>query len=100
MLINPFTKLKHNIFESEEVAEGWKKGIVLTNFFGINIPGYGVIKNQAKLQVLKAAKVSGALNEIIWKNKYFDEEVKVRIYKSVLRPVLTYAAKKRAKARK
>jgi hypothetical protein len=36
--------------------------------------------------------ISGCLNDTIWRNKYLRQETKVRIYKSVIRPDLTYAA--------
>ena len=39
--------------------------------------------------------ISGCLNETIWSNKYLRNEAKVRIYKSIVRPVLTYAAETR-----
>ena len=42
-----------------------------------------------------ASRISGCLNETIWSNKYLRNEAKVRIYKSVVRPILTYAAETR-----
>ena len=35
------------------------------------------------------------LNETIWSNKYLRNEAKVRIYKSIVHPILTYAAETR-----
>lgn len=39
-------------------------------------------------QVIIAAKVSGALKGIIWKNMYFKTEMKTRVFKSVVKPIL------------
>ena len=46
-------------------------------------------------QAIKASRISGCLNETICSNKYLRNEAKVRIYKSVIRPILTYAAETR-----
>jgi len=52
----------------------------------------GASQSEVKYQAYKAAKLSGCLNDTIWRNKYLRQETKVRIYKSVIRPDLTYAA--------
>ena len=44
---------------------------------------------------IKASRISGCLNETIWSIKYLRNEAKVRIYKSIVRPILTYAAETR-----
>jgi hypothetical protein len=43
----------------------------------------------------KATRLSGCLNDTIWRNKYLWHETKLRSYKSVIRPVLTYEAETR-----
>ena len=54
------------------------------------------IKWQSKLLCIFELKyISGCLNETIWSNKYLRNEAKVRIYKSNVRPILTYAAETR-----
>ena len=45
---------------------------------------------------MKAAPISGCLKDITWKNKYLSLESKVKIYKTAVRPILTYAAETRA----
>ncbi|PSN34980.1 hypothetical protein C0J52_23913 [Blattella germanica] len=40
-------------------------------------------------QTVKATRISGFLNDIIWNNKYLPIEPKVRIYKTIVRPILT-----------
>ena len=47
-------------------------------------------------QTQKAAAVSGCLREPIWKNKYMNTQSKVRIYKTCVRPIMTYAIETRA----
>jgi len=56
----------------------------------------GASQSEVKYQAYKAAKLSGCLNDTIWRYKYLRQETKMRIYKSVIRPVLTYAAETRA----
>ena len=49
-----------------------------------------------KSQVVMGARISGCLCSLIWKNKYLSPEGKVRIYKTCVRPVITYGAESRA----
>lgn len=51
------------------------------------MPSYVMISEQVR-QVIKAAKVSGALNGTIWKNKYVNTVMKTLVYKFVVRPIL------------
>ena len=44
------------------------------------------------MQATKAARLSGCLYSTIWFNKYMSTESKVRIYKTNVRSVLTYAS--------
>ena len=68
--------------------DGKAKGEMRTQF----LSGYVVwVRHQA----IKASRISGCLNETIWSNKYLRTETKVRIYKSIVRPTLTYAAETR-----
>ena len=48
------------------------------------------------MQTTKAARISGCLYNLIWLNKYKSTDCKVRIYKTNVRPVLTYASETRA----
>jgi hypothetical protein len=45
---------------------------------------------------MKAARISGCLYNLIWNNKYMSMDCKVRIYKTNVHPVLTYASETRA----
>ena len=55
---------------------------------------------EVKHQAAKPLRISGCLNDTIWNNKHLRKEVKVRIYKSVVRPILTYAAETRPETAK
>lgn len=70
--------------------------ILTFNYLGVTIASYGDLHGEVSQQAQKATRVSGCLNQVIWKNKYLNIETKARIYKSVVRPVLTYAAEARA----
>ena len=52
--------------------------------------------DEVKTQVNKAARVSGCLHHTIWKNKHMSITSKARIYRTAVRPILTYAAETRA----
>jgi hypothetical protein len=45
---------------------------------------------------MKAAPISGCLYYTIWRNKYMSTDCKVRIYKTGVRPLLTYASETKA----
>lgn len=50
-----------------------------------------MIRMQVQQQAVKGARVSDTLNGTICKNKWLNVEVKIRIYKFVVRLILTYA---------
>ncbi|KAJ4427041.1 hypothetical protein ANN_26840 [Periplaneta americana] len=66
------------------------------NYLGAKITSDGCLKEEVRDQVNKAAAVSGYLNSYIWKNKYLRRETKIRIYKTVVRPIMTYAVETRS----
>ncbi|XP_055389323.1 uncharacterized protein LOC129618543 [Condylostylus longicornis] len=58
-------------------------------------------RNKENMQQLnKAARVSGCLSDIIWKNKHMGQVAKIKIYKSCVRPIMTYAAETKAETSK
>jgi hypothetical protein len=65
-------------------------------YFGTEITSNGALQSEVQHQVHKSARISGCLNDAIWPNKYLRLEAKVRIYKSVVRPILTYYVETRA----
>ncbi|XP_056639433.1 uncharacterized protein LOC130446927 [Diorhabda sublineata] len=64
-------------------------------YLGIEITGYGDIEAEVRIQAAKAARASAYLNDIIFRNKYIGIEIKSRIHKAVIRPILTYTAETR-----
>nr|XP_018910888.1 PREDICTED: uncharacterized protein LOC109039726 [Bemisia tabaci] len=58
------------------------------------------LETEVQDQALKAARVAGCLNEMVWRNKYMARESKVRVYKTIVRPVLTFAAETRAETKR
>ena len=65
------------------------------NYLGVQITSSKDLTTEVRHQAIKASRISGCLNETIWSNKYLRTEAKVRIYKSIVRPTLTYAAETR-----
>jgi hypothetical protein len=61
-------------------------------YLGLEVTSNGALQSGIKHQAHKAAKLFGCLNDTLWRNKYLRQEMKVRIYKLVIRPVLIYAA--------
>jgi hypothetical protein len=53
------------------------------------------LTTEVRHQTMKASRISGCLNETVWSNKYLRNEAKVRMYKSIVRPILTDAAETR-----
>jgi hypothetical protein len=46
---------------------------------------------------MKAARISGCLYNLVWLDKHMSTECKVRIYKTNVRPVLTYASETKSR---
>jgi hypothetical protein len=66
------------------------------NYLGTRISSWGNLAEDIRHQANKAAKLSGCLRSMIWKNRNMSIPSKVRIYKACVRPTLTYAAETRA----
>lgn len=64
-------------------------------YLGAEITNHGNLPLEVREQTMKAARISGCLREIVWKNKYLKTESKVKIYKTAVRPIITYAAETR-----
>lgn len=69
-------------------------------YLGVTITSDGRSIKEAKEQSIKANRIAGCLNHSIWQNQYLRKDTKVRIYKAVIRPVLSYAAETRADSKK
>lgn len=65
-------------------------------YLGVNITNDRNLREEVKDQTTKASIISRYLRDIIWKNKYMNIKSKMRIYKTCIRPIMTYAAETRA----
>ncbi|CAG9836503.1 unnamed protein product [Diabrotica balteata] len=70
------------------------------NYLEVLITSDRDIRTETTRQALKAARVSGCLREITWRNKHLTTESKMKVYKTTVRPILTYAAETRTDIRK
>lgn len=70
--------------------------VMTFKYLGANITSNRNLKEEVKAQTTKASQISGYLRDIIWRNKYMSTRSKVRIYKTCVRPVMTYAIETRA----
>ena len=70
--------------------------VMVIKYLGVEITSWGSLQNEVVHQANKAARIAGCMNDIIWKNKFLNKEAKTRIYKSVVRPILTYAVETRS----
>ena len=65
-------------------------------YLGVNLLSFHNLQYEIKEQINKAAAISGCLRTQIWKNKYLRLDVKTRIYKTCVRPIMTYGIETRA----
>lgn len=60
-------------------------------YLGTSISSSGISLQEVKNQVININRTVQCLNYTIWYNKYQRPEWKLRIYKSVVKPILLYA---------
>ncbi|XP_030760719.1 uncharacterized protein LOC115885833 [Sitophilus oryzae] len=70
------------------------------NSLGVNISGNRNLSDEARVQANKAARISGYLRDIIWRNKFMSTESKDSTNKTCVRPVLAYSRKTSAETSK
>lgn len=70
------------------------------NYLGSKITSNKNLIEEVKEQATKASIISGFLKDIIWRNKNMNVESKIRIYKTCVRPILTYATETRAETKR
>lgn len=70
--------------------------VMTFTYLGVEISSSQDRKTEVLQQSKKAARMAGCLRDLVWNNKYMKREGKVRIYKTCIRPILTYAAETRA----
>ena len=67
---------------------------------GIDTSGYRDVEAEVRNQAARAMRTAAHLNNTIWWNKHIRTEAKARIYKTAIRPILTYAAETRPETSK
>lgn len=60
------------------------------NYLGSGLPAKSNIENEVKRQVAKANTVAGSLNKTIWRDKHLQAYTTTKIYKAIVRPIMTY----------
>lgn len=68
------------------------------NYLGVETASDRNISREVRTQADKAARISGCLRDSIWRN--LCTRSKVRIYRTCIRPILTYAAETREETSK
>lgn len=69
-------------------------------YLGVDISSCNEPIKDLKYQINKASLTSGCLRDVIWNNKHMSIESKVRVYKTCVRPILTYGIETRADTNK
>lgn len=65
-------------------------------YLGSEIISTGDLREEVKRQMMKASQTAGRLKDLVWKNKYLTIEGETRIYKTAVRPILTYTTETKA----
>lgn len=73
--------------------------VMTFNYLGVEITSERNLKTEATKQATKAMKVSSCLRQTIWRNEFMTTESKLKVYKTTVRPLLTYAVETRADTR-
>ena len=75
--------------------ESWWKNHTASNEIqisrNINL-GISDVGAEVREQTQKTTRIVGCLNDTIWRNRNIGTETKSRIYKAVIRPIMTYTA--------
>jgi hypothetical protein len=90
------TIAKHNIKCEIELRDIMMEQVPNFNYLWVEISARRDLKQEVRIQTMKAACISGCLYKLIWRNKRMSTECKVCIYKTNVRPVLAYASETRA----
>jgi hypothetical protein len=70
--------------------------IMKCRLLGTEITSNRALQLEVQNQAHEATIISGCLNDTTWRNKYLRLKTKIRIYISVIRPVLTHSIETRA----
>lgn len=79
-----------------EIERAMIEQVMEFKYLGAQISSQSNLYKEVRQQAQKGARISGCLRDIVWRNKYLSVESKTKIYKTIVRPVLCYAAETRA----
>ncbi|XP_019755408.1 uncharacterized protein LOC109534252 [Dendroctonus ponderosae] len=65
-------------------------------YLGVQITSSQNRDNEVRVQANNASRVASALRDVVWNYKHMGKQAKTKIYKTCVRPVLTYATETRA----
>lgn len=69
-------------------------------YVGMDISDHHNPVNDLRSQINKATAIAGCLRQVVWANKYMRIDSKVKIYKTCVRPIMTYGIEVREETTK
>ncbi|XP_044760904.1 uncharacterized protein LOC123318360 [Coccinella septempunctata] len=78
------------------VADQPIEQVMTFSYLGVQISSNQDRTYEVREQASKACRMAGALRDVIFNNKYMSKQSKTRIYKTCVRPIMTYAIETRA----
>ena len=69
--------------------------VMLFRYLCIDISSSHDPVKDLRSQINKASALSGCLRDIVWSNPYMRKDSKIRIYKTCIRPIMTYGTEVR-----
>lgn len=69
-------------------------------YVGMDISDHHNPINDLRSQINKATAIAGCLRQVVWANKYMRIDSKVKIYKTCVRPIMTYGIEAREETTK
>ncbi|CAG9840620.1 unnamed protein product [Diabrotica balteata] len=71
--------------------------VIELKYLGITLSSYEKLETEDEDQVNRANRAAGCVNETIWRNKNIGKETNGKIHKTVIRPIMIYAAETRTR---
>ncbi|XP_045461035.1 uncharacterized protein LOC123671322 [Harmonia axyridis] len=96
------TKIKSMVISKEPercklvIADQPIEQVMSFSYLGVEISSNQDRKHEVRKQADKACRVVGALRDVILNNKHMSKHSKAMIYKTCVRPIMTYGIETRA----
>ena len=75
-----------------EVGDRRLESVEVVKYLGVMISGDGRMEEEIRSRIGKAARVTGVLNEPVWKRKELSRRTKLRVYNAIVVPTLVYGS--------